>query len=449
MGIDLRGNPLSVSDKLIMRITEEAIRQYQRYQADPVVTIEQAIQKKADYVFGHVFKAMVLFMRAERCYVSLAKQSIRHAMAHIDKANERERTLLAVAQMLVSGQWRSAQSILDRLLVEYPTDIFAIQLAHQIDFYLGDSKNLRNRIARVMPHWHAQLPGYSFLLSCYAFGLEEMNQFKDAEQMADTALAMDPDDVWAMRAKAHVMEMQGRVDEGIEWLEANKNIWRQTHFIPASLHWQLALFYFDKAQFDRALNIVDEVLVSGSENILSINDVTSILWRLYLNDVDVKDRFTRIAQEWKKSLEMEAGFYAFNDVHAALAFAATGDTESIQRLIYVMRLAADQVTTNAMVTSQAGIALVEGIQAFAQGYYGEAIRQLEPARDDAQRMGGSHAQRDIITLTLIESALRLGDMRLAQHYISERTTLKEKSPLGWRLLNRARGVVTRLKRFAA
>jgi hypothetical protein len=61
---------------------------------------------------------------------------------------------------------------------------------------------------------------------------------------------------------------------------------------------------------------------------------------------------------------------------------------------------------------------------------------IAPVRDTANRFGGSHAQRDVISLTLIEAALRDGQSNLARHFIAERTVQKPGSGLGWRLLGR-------------
>ena len=58
-------------------------------------------------------------------------------------------------------------------------------------------------------------------------------------------------------------------------------------------------------------------------------------------------------------------------------------------------------------------------------------------RDRAHRFGGSHAQRDVITLTLIEAAIRAGDQTRARHYIAERRVHKPDSAWGRRLWSRA------------
>jgi hypothetical protein len=57
-------------------------------------------------------------------------------------------------------------------------------------------------------------------------------------------------------------------------------------------------------------------------------------------------------------------------------------------------------------------------------------------RDHAARFGGSHAQRDVVTLTLIEAAIRAGQSALARHYLGERLTARPASGLARRLAER-------------
>ncbi|RVA84872.1 tetratricopeptide repeat protein, partial [Mesorhizobium sp. M7A.F.Ca.CA.004.01.1.1] len=51
--------------------------------------------------------------------------------------------------------------------------------------------------------------------------------------------------------------------------------------------------------------------------------------------------------------------------------------------------------------------------------------------------GGSHAQRDVIDLTLIEAALRAGDGALARALTAERSMARPDSPLSALFVRRA------------
>ena len=119
-----------------------------------------------------------------------------------------------------------------------------------------------------------------------------------------------------------------------------------------------------------------------------------------------------------------------------MALASTGRSTALSRLVLRMREAAAKEDTNAAMTREVGFPLVEGVTAFAHGRYAEAIAAIEPMRDQAHRFGGSRAQRDMVTLTLIEAALRSGDHTRARHYIAERLVHKRESAWGQRLWSR-------------
>ncbi len=60
-------------------------------------------------------------------------------------------------------------------------------------------------------------------------------------------------------------------------------------------------------------------------------------------------------------------------------------------------------------------------------------------RSSAHRFGGSHAQRDVIDLTLIEAAQRGGDAPLGAALAAERTALHPASAFARRLVSRSAG----------
>jgi hypothetical protein len=74
---------------------------------------------------------------------------------------------------------------------------------------------------------------------------------------------------------------------------------------------------------------------------------------------------------------------------------------------------------------------------YCDGRFAAAAETLAGVRDGAARFGGSHAQRDLLTLTLIDAATRAGLRDLARHYANERLVHKPASEWGRRLASRA------------
>lgn len=141
---------------------------------------------------------------------------------------------------------------------------------------------LRDRIARVLPDWSLEMPGYHALLGLYAFGLEESGDYRLAERLGREAVALQPDDAWAQHAVAHVLEMQGRREEGIAWMRGNP-AWQQDSMLAVHNWWHLALHHLEMDDFDSVLALFDGPLNGhGSTLALELIDASALLWRLQL-----------------------------------------------------------------------------------------------------------------------------------------------------------------------
>ena len=434
---DQRGIPLTGADAEAVSRYEIAVRQMVSYVGDPVATLEEALAGRPEFVAGRLTQALILLTLAERRYHGLAVEAYAAAEPWLATANPREQGLARAIRHFLEGDLAATSLALDHQLMAWPKDLAALAAGHLVDFYRGDAVNLRNRVSRVLHHWSPADTGYSFVLGMHAFGLEEMNQYSEAEESANAALEIEPKDGWAIHAGAHVMEMTGLIAEGIDWLESREEDWAPDNAFAFHNWWHLALFYLDGGHVAKVLSLYDRHIDAPADSpLLTLIDRTAILWRLFLEGVDLGGRMEAVADEWEACLEREAGFYAFNDYHAALAFVATGRGQALERWQALAR-GKTAGPAQAMMARDVGQPLTEAFQAFAAGNYGRAIELLERTRPHAHLAGGSHAQRDLLTLTLVEAALRAHDSTRARHYLGERQTHKPASRWARRLLVRA------------
>jgi tetratricopeptide (TPR) repeat protein len=312
------------------------------------------------------------------------------------------------------------------LSVDYPRDALALQAGHQVDFFCGDSRMLRDRIARALPAWTKTMPGYHALLGMYAFGLEETGHYQEAEAYGRRGVELDPRDGWSQHAVAHVMEMQSRQRDGIAWMRANAHAWSHESFFAVHNWWHLALYHLDLGEIDEVFKLYDgPVRGNDSTVILEMIDASAMLWRLTLRGIDVGNRWQALADHWAPVAG--AGNYAFNDLHAMIAFVGAGRSEAQQALLLAQTDAMRGTVDNAAFTREVGRAATLAIKCFADGNYADAIRLLRPIRHYAHRFGGSHAQRDLLDLTLIEAAYRGGEINLARALTAERLAAKPTS----------------------
>lgn len=441
---DARGQTVATANAAALEEFERALRAFQTFRGDPLAHLERALEHDAGFAGAYVARALMLATFFERRFMREALEALSRGREALARAGARERALAQAAQVIATGDWEGGARALDRILVDWPREVLALQVAHALDFYRGDALNLRNRATRVLPAWTESVPGYAYVLGMRAFGLEECNQYDEAERTGRQAVALSGDDCWGVHAVAHVLEMQGRVGEGLTWYDQTHAAWAGAdNGFAYHNHWHVALFHLDGGDLGKVLEIYDARFAAGSETALMRVDATGLLWRLMLEGADVAARFAAVADAWEAALTDEAGFYAFNDFHAALALAAAGRRDALRRLREELARAAALTGGarggNAEMTREVGFGACEAAIAYCEGRHADAVRHLMAVRDGAHRFGGSHAQRDLLSLTLIDAAWRAGEPRLAQHVLTERLVHKPAGRWGERLRARIAG----------
>ena len=189
--------------------------------------------------------------------------------------------------------------------------------------------------------------------------------------------------------------------------------------------WHLALFLIEQGRGGEVLADYDRFAAPRLADDMTLDrcDAAALLWRLELAGVDVGDRWGPVARAWRAHADDHV--LAFNDLHAALAAARSPDPDDAKRLRRSLdAYERDGRGHNRKVTAEVGRRLIEGMLHYGAGSDAQAIEAILPARAEAFRIGGSHAQRDIVNLTLIAAAERSGQWRLARALLAERAALR-------------------------
>jgi hypothetical protein len=434
---DIRGNALTGATAKGLIEYEQALWRFSLFTGDPVASADAAIAASPDFVMAHALKAWLHLLGTEPSGLPVAHDAL-DAAIRLPMNDQEQRHLIAISH-LVDGRWHMASRVLEDAAIEYPRDLLALQVGHQLDFFRGDARMLRDRVARALPAWSKDTPGYHAMLGMLAFGLEEAGHYGEAERAGRTAVELEPRDAWAQHAVAHVMEMQGRQKDGIDWMRGNADDWSRESFFAVHNWWHLALYHLDLGEIDEVLALFDGPIYGArSRVILDMIDASAMLWRLHLRGIDVGDRFAAVADAWEPVAG--AGLYAFNDAHAMMAFVGAGRRQSAQRVLAAQIEAMQKPGDNASFTRDVGHPVALAISAFGDGDYAETVRQIRSVRNIASRFGGSHAQRDVLDLTLIEAALRSGQQAVARALTAERAAMRPTSPLARLFVERAAGM---------
>jgi tetratricopeptide (TPR) repeat protein len=386
---------------------------------DPVGLAEQAAAEAPGMALARIYQAYLSLYGTTPDGVGQAAKIVSEIEA--PPSGSREAAHLEAARAWSAGDWTAATRALERALVLNPRDALALKVAQDLYFFLGSRLDLRDVAARVLPAWSPDQPGWGYVQGIYAFGLEENADYRQAQTRAEAALAANPRDVWSVHALAHVHEMEGSQRAGIDFMAATLPSWRDSYF---AVHnwWHRALFGLELGEIDEVLALYDsQVRARPSLEWLDIVDAAALLWRLALYGADVRDRATRLADDIDPLLDA-APVYIFNDWHAVMALGLAGRRDRGEHVAAASRRLA--TGTNRDAAELAGLTLLEGFSAFAAGRPADTLEKLIDIRQIANVVGGSHAQRDVIDLTLLAAAARAGESRLARALAHERAARK-------------------------
>ena len=432
---DSRGVPLSTSNADSLAAYEIALERLHGHRGDPQAPIDRALASDPGFVMGRGVQAGLLVL-ADDAPAHRQLADVIHA-AHVAETRmlDRERRHLAAARAALQRNPRRAARLYGDLVLDYPRDILALQLAHSFDFHFGRRELLRDRVARVLPFWDCSVPGYGSVLAMLAFGHEENGEYARAKTVARAALEHAPGHPGAIHAIAHVMEMQGRPADGDAWLEATAPDWAEGTSFSVHNAWHLALCHVDLDESARALAIYDARIAPDTDPSASrLIDAAALLWRLQLRGVDVHARWLVVANAWEEIVFDQ--HRVFNQAHAMMAFAAAGRTAVANRVLRALRSGVMNAH-GSRDEARSAVIVCEALQAFAGGDYAGTVDRLALVRHLADRCGGSIAQCDVIHLTLVEAALRSRRATLARTLTTERTARRPGSRLNGLLAARA------------
>jgi hypothetical protein len=424
---DHRNTELSTSNRTLVTGYEKAVELLAGYYLDPLAAIDGTLAEDPDFVSGHVFRGALGLLAFERAGQPLVEAAVEQGTRLAARANDRERRHLAGLRAWLDGEMHRANELFGKIVLDYPTDLLAIQIAHITDFALGQQRLLRDRIAHALPAWTPGLPGRGFVLGMLAFGLEETNLFEQAEETGRRALDIDGRDPWAVHAVTHVHEMNGRVADGIDWLKSRVGDWAPNNGFAFHNFWHLALFHLENGETNEVLRLLDEqVWRESSSSALELVDAAALVWRLHLRGVNVRYRAAYVADVFDQPIQR--GFYAFNDAHIVMALLAGERLDEARRVVAELERSAGEDGSNAQMVREVGLPLSRALVLFGEERYDKTVEILWPLRQIAQRFGGSNAQRDVIDQTLGVAAIRAGLGRMAGALAEERRLLRPRSP---------------------
>jgi hypothetical protein len=400
---DFRDDDLSGATPLARDAFERALDLHLSWRTGGELHLDQAVLEAPRFTMAHVLRAYLYLCSRDVARVRLAEAA--YARAAALPATPRERMHVAAIRAALADDFSTFNILIGGLLKEYPRDVLALQVGHAIDYMTGAGENMEARVAAVLPAWSPGAPGYHAVLAMYAFSLVEGGRYEAATEHGLWALDLNPADARAHHAMAHVYEMTGDVVTGERWMRDRLGFWSVGTVAAIHCWWHWALFHLAQGKVGAALELYDRRIQAGSPELADLIDAASLLWRIELLDADTSGRWQALASAW--SPHLEDAYCTFSDVHAMLALVGARDWKGAARLERSLLTSQSLNTRYGVTTALVGLPACRALIAFGRGDYARATELLGTIPAVARRIGGSHAQRDLLYGTLLEAVRRL------------------------------------------
>lgn len=361
-------------------------------------TLARAIEADPNLALAHAALARQHQLMARG---SEARTSAERATELVANASQRERQHVEIIANLVTGKIPQSLELTGEHLVDFPRDAFVLAPACGVFGSIGFSGR-QDREAEQLDLLEPLASAYGddwWFLTVLAFALLETGQWTRGRELAERSLEQRRTNSHAAHTLAHALYEAGDDDEALSFMSGWIPDSDRASLLHCHIWWHYSLLLMMAGRPDEANKAFEENCLPGTTDSPSINvftDSSSFLWRAELagmarNTSHWDDVRSYYEEQFRRPI-------VFVDAHAGLPFAALGLTDELEACIGQLQELGEAGRLPAETTAAD---LNRAYEAFAGERWSTVIDILEPMMDQVVRIGGSRAQRDLVTNTLL------------------------------------------------
>lgn len=390
---DAWGSQVEAADSASIDAWNAAWGQALHFVEDPFETLSVANETDEGFALGSVFCGAYRVLAGTPADDAALKADLARGESRARSVTDQAH--VAALRYLVAGDFTKAGQAWDAIAFG-TRDFAAVRFAHDVYLHVGDDARRLRSSQRAFDSWDRNEPGWGFVAGQLSFALEEAGFYDDAGALGREALEQDPLDLWSRHALAHLYETLDDNDAAFALLIDEQDVWAGQDGLAVHIWWHLALRLIATNQYDEALEIHDAQQAHATTP-FRLCDLASLLWRLELVGVDVGDRWDVLANRFAARPEWHTA--AFLDVHGALIYTRCSDHEAVDRFFEgVSATHSNASSENDFIFNMAVEPITSAIR-LGSAEPAHAVRMLESVAAVSHRIGGSIAQREILTLT--------------------------------------------------
>ncbi len=381
-------------------------------------SLQRALDADPQFALAHAALARELFLRAD---VKRAREGAARARELAQSVTPREQSHVNALALTIEGKPVESLAATRAHLDDHPRDAMVLAPACGVFGLIGFSGRQRREeelygfLQRLAPHYGDD----GWFNSMLAFAACETGRLDEALRRIDAAMAAMPNNAHGAHIMVHVLHELGEPAHALAFLDGWMPGFDRRGLLHCHLSWHVALAALTLGRLDRAWDAYLSGVHPGGAWGPPINvatDAPAFLWRSELAGHVRRVDLWRDVHGYVQQSFPNAGL-PFIDLHRAVACAASGDFDSLDRLIGEMR---ERITAGRYPGGEVTALLAEGFAAYARGDWNGAIERFDKALPHTVRIGGSRAQRDLVEFTLMAAYLKAGRADEARGIVAHR-----------------------------
>ena len=368
-----------------------------------IEAFDRAIAADPGFALPHAARAHALLERGD---AAAAREAMAAANALAAGLTAREASHIAYFGLLVAGDAEAALAALPAHLDAWPRDALVLGTTAFTNGLIGGSgragqkRTLLDLLDRLAPSYGDDW----WFTAHHGMAFSENGQHDAARPKIERSLAQNPANPWAAHARAHLCYEEGDPDAARAFLASWLTTYPRNAPLYSHLSWHLALGHLEAGDSAAASRLFREAFapdVHSGPPRGKLNDAVSFLWRWELAGHPRDTAAWRVTHDFANRAFPRAGA-AFSDMHIAVALALAGDDTALDTRVRQI----EELARAGRYPSGPFVPVVShAFAAFERRDFSTAIDALEPIADELERIGGSHAQLDLVRFTLLKAYL--------------------------------------------
>ena len=416
---DLYGLPISTQSEPAARAYRQGIELMLSAWPGASEAFDLAIERDPDFALAHAARSRLHLIYAEMPAAQEKATAARRLAAR--NATEREKSHVEILALTTEGQ--SARALENTLahLEDWPRDALIMSLplgAFGLFAFSGMQGHDSARVG-LCERFAGNYGDDWWFLTYLGWSHTENGDVALGRRMTERAFSQRRKNAHALHALAHAMFEDGSTADAEQLLAGWLPIYHRSGLMYGHVAWHEALLALEQGDTDKAATLYLERIrpeVTHAAPLNAMTDGVSLLWRLHASGHPVPaDAWGELADYSERRFPRAGN--SFIDVHMAMLAAMTGNWSALERRL------ADLDIKHAGGKLPAGPVVPEicrAARAFAEQNFRDCARILEPVSADVVRIGGSHAQREMIEDMLLLALMKSGEAAKARKLLDLR-----------------------------